>query len=111
MAKGEADEAEGRRTAHATFLKNFREAEATSLGQLESNIWQQAQEDWRASAWLLSRKLPNQYGDADRIVMQRAALELLDFAQRRCRPEVYEGLLLALQEHGDEDLALPPPAP
>jgi hypothetical protein len=41
------------------------------------------------------------------------AAELLDFARQRCTREIYEGLLHALAEYGDNDIdpaVLPVPA-
>ncbi|MBW1907769.1 MAG: helix-turn-helix domain-containing protein [Deltaproteobacteria bacterium] len=113
LKKGEDDETAGRRTAHARFLKAFRETEAQVLGQIESNVMQASAEDWRAGAWILSKKLPGQYGGLEKVAKQAMAAELLDFAQKRCTPEIYQGLLDALMHYGDEDIdpgALPAPA-
>ena len=43
--QGEADIAAQRNTVHARFVQDFRKAESDALGQLESNMWQQSQED------------------------------------------------------------------
>ena len=93
--------------------KALRETEAQVLGQIESNVMQASAEDWRAGAWILSKKLPGQYGGLEKVAKQAMAAELLDFAQKRCTPEIYQGLLDALMHYGDEDIdpgALPAPA-
>jgi len=115
--QGEADIAAGRNTAHARFVQDFRKAESDALGQLESNMWQQAQEDWRCGAWLLTKKLPNQYGDlaaaAREALQQQVVSEFIDFIESHVSPGAFQEVLHALANFGDEELdekALPVPA-
>jgi hypothetical protein len=117
LRQGEADIAAGRNTAHASFVQSFRKAESDALGQLETNLWQQSQEDWRAGAWLLARKLPNQYGDvtpaAREALQQQVVSEFVSFIQSHVSPNAFQEVLHALADYGNEELderALPVPA-
>jgi transposase-like protein len=117
LRQGEADLAAGRSTAHAQFVQSFRKAESDALGQLESNMWQQAQEDWKCSAWLLAKKLPNQYGDltaaAREALQQQVVTEFVSFIESHVSPGAFQEVLHALADHGDDELdptALPVPA-
>ena len=114
--QGEGDIAAGRNTAHARFVQEFRKAESGALGQVESNMWQQSQEDWRCGAWLLSKKLPSQYGDlaaVERSTLQEQVVrEFIDFIQSHVSAGAYQEMLHALPSYGDEELdpaALPRP--
>jgi hypothetical protein len=115
--QGEADQAAGKNTAYSRFVQDFNKAESDALGQLESNLWQQAQEDWRAGAWLLTKKLPNQYGDlaaaAREALQQQVVSEFVSFVQSHVSPGAFQEVLHALANYGDEELdptALPVPA-
>ena len=114
--QGEADIAAGKNTAHARFVQDLHKAESDALGQLESNMWQQSQEDWRCGAWLLTKKLPSQYGDlaaAERVAIQQQVVrEFLEFVQRHISRGAFDEVLTALVEHGNEEIddrALPCP--
>jgi hypothetical protein len=63
LQKGRGDKAQGRQTSYAKFADDFETAEANAIANLETTLHEQAREDWRANAWLLSRKRPEEYGD------------------------------------------------
>jgi transposase-like protein len=113
--QGEADIAAGKNTAYARFVRDFNKAESDALGQLESNMWQQSQDDWRAAAWLLSKKDPRRYGkdsDEREALQQQVVSEFIDFIQRHVSPGAFQEVLHALSDYGDEELddrALPCP--
>jgi hypothetical protein len=116
LRQGEADDASGKNTVYSRFVQDFRKAESDALGQLESNMWQQSQEDWRCGAWLLTKKLPSQYGDlaaVERVALQQQVVrELFDFLQRHVGNDVFNEICAALVEFGNEELderALPCP--
>jgi hypothetical protein len=113
--QGGADIAAGRNTAHARFVQDLHRAESDALGQVETNVWQQSQEDWRAAAWLLSRKDPRRYGkdpDEREALQQQIVREFFDFIQNRISGDAFQEVLHALSEYGDEEIderALPCP--
>jgi hypothetical protein len=109
LTRGEADHSEGRRTSYAKFWEDFKRAEAAALGQLEINLWQQSAEDWRAAAWILSRKAPREYGDADVTAELKEAIvnDLFAHCQRCMTPNAFSELLNALLSWTGE----PEPAP
>jgi transposase-like protein len=113
--QGEADQAAGKNTAYSRFVQDFNKAESDALGQLESNMWQQSQEDWRAGAWLLSKKDPQRYGkepDEREALQQQVVREFLDFIQRHISGDAFQEVLHALAEYGSEEIddrALPCP--
>jgi hypothetical protein len=118
VSQGEQDETEGRKTRHARFAREFRKAESDALGQVESNIWQQSQEDWRAGAWLLSKKDRRRYGDDREVAIrhelsQQVVAEFLGFVQKHVSTEAFSEVLHALAAFGDAELdpaQLPVPA-
>jgi hypothetical protein len=113
--QGEADIAAGRNTAHARFVHDVHKAESDALGQIESNVWQQSQDDWRAGAWLLSKKDPQRYGkepDERGALQQQVVREFLEFVERHVSRGAFDEVLTALVEHGNEEIddrALPCP--
>jgi transposase-like protein len=115
IRQGEADELAGRNTAHSRFLRDFRKAESDALGQVEMNVWAQSQEDWRAGAWLLSKKDPRRYGkepDEREALQQQVVSEFLDFVQRHVSSGAFNEVCTALAEYGNEEIddrALPCP--
>jgi len=108
LRQGEADLAAGRNTAYSRFVQDFRKAESDALGQLESNMWQQSQEDWRCGAWLLTKKLPSQYGDlaaVERVALQQQVVsEFIDFIESHVSAGAFQEVLHALSDYGDEEL-------
>jgi hypothetical protein len=79
------------------------------------NIWQQSQEDWRAGAWLLSKKDSRRYGKEpdEREALQKAIVsELFDFLQKHVSGGAFNEVCTALAEYGNEEIderALPCP--
>jgi hypothetical protein len=78
-------------------------------------MWQQSQEDWRAGAWLLSKKLPQQYGkepDEREAVRQQVVREFLEFVERHISRDAFTEVCDALVSYGNEEIddrALPCP--
>jgi hypothetical protein len=99
LQRGRGDKAKGRSTAYARFADDFEIAEANAIAQLETTLHQQAAEDWRANAWLLSRKRPEEYGDKidalDRIKTQ-AIEELFDFLKSKARGSTIDDIIAVL---------------
>ncbi len=85
------------------------------MGQLETNIWQQSQDDWRAAAWLLSKKGPRRYGkepDEREALQKQIVREFFDFIQSHISQAAFNEVCEALGNYGDEELdeaALPCP--
>ena len=115
LRQGEADSAAGKNAAYTRFVRDFRKAESDPLGQLESNIWKQSQEDWRAGAWLLSKKDPLRYGKEpdEREASQRQMVkEFFVFIESHVSRAAFRELCKALVAYGDAELdatALPCP--
>jgi transposase-like protein len=113
--QGEADIAAGSDTAHARFVRSLHKAESDALGQVETNVWQQSQDDWRAGAWLLSKKDPRRYGKEpdEREALQKAIVaELFDFLQKHVSGGAFTEVCDALVSYGNEEIderALPCP--
>ena len=61
------DRAKRGRKPYVDCFKTFEIAEAVFLGAAEAALAAASQEDWRAAAWLLSRRLPGEYGDAKEV--------------------------------------------
>ena len=62
--KGERDISQGKtNTVYANFVKEYKKARASFIMRHTAKI-EQASEDgsWQASAWLLERRCPNEYG-------------------------------------------------
>lgn len=57
------DRAKRGRKPYANFFTAFEIAEAVFLAGVEQTLTASTQDDWRAAAWLLSRRLPAEYGD------------------------------------------------
>lgn len=61
------ERARRRRRPYADCFETFEIAEAVFLGGAEQALAAATRDDWRAAAWLLSRRLPGDYGDAKQI--------------------------------------------
>jgi transposase len=53
--------------ANPDFSEALEAAREESTGILEKQIHDAARKDWRAAAWLLERRLPDEYGRKDRL--------------------------------------------
>lgn len=104
--RGKRDRAEGRATAYARFAHDFDIAEANAIAQLEVSMHTQARDDWRAAAWLLSRRRRDEYGEVEitDVVRKQVIEELFDFLQARARPETFNELCELLSRWGDTEL-------
>jgi hypothetical protein len=115
LRQGEGDDDAGKNTDHSRFARDFRKAESDALGQVEMNVWQQSQEDWRAGAWLLSKKDPQRYGkepDERAALQQQVVSEFIDFIESHVSRATFDEVLNALAGYGDTELdpkALPCP--
>lgn len=67
--------------------------------------------EWRASSWVLARKMPLEYGETrvTEALQQKAISELMEYVERRARPEFYRELLELLVAAVDEDNGPPLP--
>jgi len=61
------DRAKRGRKPYADCFKAFEVAEAVFLANVEQTLTVSTRDDWRAAAWLLSKRLPVGYGDAKQI--------------------------------------------
>lgn len=52
---------------YRAFLADLREAEAAGIVAMAATVTAAARSDWRAAAWLLERRAPDEYGRRDRI--------------------------------------------
>ena len=105
LRRGREERGEGRRTAYVRFLEAFEIAEANAVAQLETTLHEQAREDWRANAWLLSRKRPLEYAQEPiaEALRKQCVEELIDFLERRARPETFREVLELLANHADTE--------
>jgi hypothetical protein len=61
------DRARRGRKPYADYFKAFEIAESVFLGGVEQALTDSTRDDWRAAAWLLSKRLPAEYGDAKQV--------------------------------------------
>lgn len=66
-ARGEKEQAEGRRTIYVELLEALKNAEQAYKDWHLDNIRKHGQVDWRASAWTLERRYPAEFGRVDRL--------------------------------------------
>jgi hypothetical protein len=105
--RGEQDRLEGRRTAYAAFADAYAGAEAESVAQLEVSIHEQAQTDWRANAWLLSRRRPQEYAEKVEVVdslRKQVVDEMFGFLRFRASPATFNEVCELLSQWGDAEL-------
>jgi hypothetical protein len=61
------DRARRGRKPYADHFKAFEIAETVFLAGIEQTLTASTRDDWRAAAWLLSKRLPAEYGDAKQV--------------------------------------------
>jgi hypothetical protein len=96
LQQGAKDEDAGVDTEHARFMREFRQAEAFVLATVEQSLTRTAASgaDWRAAAWVLSRRMPAVYSqDVTDALKERMAQEMLDHVRLKSEPEFYDRLL------------------
>jgi hypothetical protein len=105
--EGERDEAQDLDTEQARFVREVRQAEANVVAGIEQSLMRVAASgsEWRASSWVLARKMPLEYGETQvtEALKQQAISELMEYVERRARPEFYRELLELLVDGADED--------
>ena len=105
--EGERDEALGIDTERARFVREVRQAEANVVAGIEQSLMRVAASgtEWRASSWVLARKMPLEYGETrvTEALQQKAISELMEYVERRARPEFYRELLELLVAAVDEN--------
>ena len=83
MAQGDADQ----KGVYRDFREAIRRAEAESVAALVAQVLQGAAKDWRAAAWLLTRRAPADFIDPAKVAEMQAAqaraeLTVAESAQR-----------------------------
>jgi len=61
--RGEREAEKGLDTIYTRFAADFETARAASEGHLVMRIMQATGKDWKAAAWLLSKKNPDRFGE------------------------------------------------
>ena len=112
--RGEDDRLQGRNTAYAKFVAECERLESEVVSAAEKSLQRVAtsDRDWRAAAWLLTRKRPEFYSDkaadaqlVDRLRMQ-CMEELAVTLERIAPPEFLTQLWRYLAEVADHRLEL-----
>lgn len=67
VRKGDQDLANGKASVYATFATLLAQARAEFVARNVQNVSAQGPTDWRASAWLLERRLPAEFAEQHRI--------------------------------------------
>lgn len=102
LAKGEADHRDGRRTKLAAFWQEFKKANSEVVAKVEKNLVLASESDWRAGAWFLTKRAPENYSDQPNYEKQieemkaQAAREILDLVKHRGKPETHMDLCRVL---------------
>ena len=81
---------------YASFLRGLDKAEAGAESALVKTIG--ASRDWRAAAFLLERRWPEQWAQRIQIEVKREVEHILDVAERTIPQEQFERLLEALSD-------------
>lgn len=63
VEKGEADKEAGKKTIYSEFLESFYRAKQQFIRNGLYQIYQASRNDWRAAAYLLKMRHPQDYGD------------------------------------------------
>ncbi len=58
---------------YARLVEDLEDAQEQSKAVLLSRLLQAAKDDWRASAWLLERRWPEEFGRRDQLVLEAAS--------------------------------------
>jgi hypothetical protein len=98
-ARGKEHIANGIESEFATYARDLAEAEAAVDAQVETSIIEAGKGDWRASAWWLARRKPDEFG-ADGVlpIARRVVDAMLARVQERCSQETYAELVDALSD-------------
>lgn len=96
--RADEDRKAGKRSAYVRFIEQLDQAHAQALGDLEQTIHSTAKQDWRAGAFILERRLPDQYGRKDQIRIQidDALRSLLDDVEPHMTDDAYDQLINAI---------------
>jgi len=101
LHRGQQDERERRSTEFADFVAEYRTAQAEADAGLERTLYGIATsgDDWRATAFVLSKRHPEMYGlKAREQEVQVLISDLLDAVRRRVSSEAYAELIAAVAE-------------
>jgi hypothetical protein len=94
------------------FAEAVEAARAESTGFLERQIAQASRRDWKAAAWILERRFPEEFGRPAIRMEAKATLDLeavlAAIEGRRCSASMAEPALVTIAEPG---AANPPPTP
>ena len=81
---------------YAEFSEELKVADAEGHGKLVARLYIAARGDWRAAAWLLSRKYPDLWGDQIQVKIEDGLKQILDIVEHVCSPEEFSRVLKAL---------------
>lgn len=81
---------------YAQFAEDLEKAEAEAEAVHVTRISAASRNDWRASAFYLSRKVPDRWGDQIALKIEDGLQRILDIVQDVCPPEVFRRVLDAL---------------
>ncbi len=94
-------------TPYLEFLQAVKKAQLEFKRTHVVRVQQAGREHWQASAWLLERRYPKEYGQKVLIEQQvREELEAaVDRLEQRLDPETFERVLAVLADNGDRERA------
>ena len=78
------------------FAAELEHAEAEAHAKLVTRLYVSAGKDWRALAWILSRKYPDQWGDQIALKIEDGLQRVLNIVENVCSPEEFRRVLQAL---------------
>jgi len=84
---------------YESFLRGMDEAEATAEATFVTTI--SSSSDWRAAAFLLERRFPEQWGQKIQIEVQKEVEHILDLAEKTLDPAQFALFVAALSGGGE----------
>jgi len=86
----------------AEFAARVEEAESAAIGRAARQVVAQGRDDWRANAWFLSRRDPENFGDKIQVRIEDGLNAFLNTAERVLEPAQYARLCKALASETGE---------
>ena len=98
LRRGEYESSCGSDSEYARFAEEFAEADANVIRKVESNVMKATETDWRAGRFILSKRVPEVYGDKDsaHLIAQRVSDWILEQIRTQCDAGTYSKALAAI---------------